>query len=41
MGDRQIKSYENKKILYIDANNLFGWAMSEHLTIKLNLIEMC
>ena len=31
MGDRYIKSDENKKILYIDANNLYGWAMSEYL----------
>ena len=31
MGDRYIKSDENKKILYIDANNLYGWAMSQYL----------
>ena len=31
MGDRYIKSDKNKKILYIDANNLYGWAMSESL----------
>ena len=31
MGDRYVKSDENKKILYIDAINLFGWAMSESL----------
>ena len=31
MGDRYVKSDENKKILYIDANNLYGWAMSEYL----------
>ena len=32
MGDRYIKSSDgNKKILYIDANNLYGWAMSEYL----------
>ena len=31
MGDRYIKSDENKKILYIDANNLYGWAMGEYL----------
>ena len=24
MGDRYVKSDENKKILYIDANNLYG-----------------
>ena len=31
MGDRYIKSDENKKILYIDANNLYGHSMSEYL----------
>ena len=31
-GNRYIKSYENKKILYKDANNLYGWFMSEYLT---------
>ena len=31
MGDRYIKSDKNKKILFIDANNLYGWAMSESL----------
>ena len=31
MGDRYIKSDKNKNILYIDANNLYGWAMSESL----------
>ena len=31
MGDRYVKSDENKKILYIDANNLYGWAMSQYL----------
>jgi len=41
MGDRCIKSDENEKILYIDANNLYGWAMSEfYLMMKLNLIKM-
>ena len=32
MGDRYVKSDENKKIFYIDANNLYGLAMSEYLT---------
>ena len=32
VGDRYVKSDENKKILYKDANNLYGWAMSECLT---------
>ena len=31
MGNRYIKSGENKKILYIDANNLYGHSMSEPL----------
>ena len=31
MGDRYIKSDENKKKLYIDANNLYGHSMSEPL----------
>ena len=31
MGDRYIKSDDNKKILYIDANNLYGHSMSEPL----------
>ena len=31
MGDRYVKSDENRKILYIDANKLYGWAMSEYL----------
>ena len=31
MGDRYIKSDENKKILYIDANNLYGHSVSEPL----------
>ena len=31
MGDRYVKSDKNKKILYIDANNLYDWAMSESI----------
>ena len=31
MGDRYIQSDEQTKILYIDANNLYGWAMSQYL----------
>ena len=31
MGDRYVKSNENKKVLYIDGNKLHGWAMSENL----------
>ena len=31
MGDRFVESNENKQILDIDANNLYGWAMSQYL----------
>ena len=31
MGDRYVKSDENKNILYFDANNLYGWVMSHYL----------
>ena len=31
MSDRYVKSNKNKNILYKDANNLCGWAMSEYL----------
>ena len=31
MGDRFIKSDDNKKILYIDANKLYGHSMSQYL----------
>ena len=31
MGDRYVISDENKKILHIDDNNLYGWAMSKSL----------
>ena len=31
MGDRYVQSDEKKKILFVDANNLYGWAMSESL----------
>ena len=31
MGDRYVRSDENKKILYVDANNLYGHSMSEPL----------
>ena len=39
MGDRYVKSDDNKKILYIDANNLYGYAMCQSLPydeIKIN-----
>ena len=50
MGDRYIKSDENKKILYVDANNLYGHSMSQYLpydeikfdnTVKLEDILNC
>ena len=31
MGDRYIKSDDNKKILYIDANKIYGHSMSQYL----------
>ena len=31
MGDRYVKSYESKKILYMDATNLYGHSMSQPL----------
>ena len=31
MGNRHVQSDEHKQILYIDANNLNGWAMSQYL----------
>ena len=31
MGDRYVRSNENKKILYVDANNLYGHSMSQYL----------
>ena len=31
MGDRYVKSDENKKIIYADANNLYGHSMSQFL----------
>ena len=33
MGDRYVKSDEEKKILYIDANNLYGYAMMSIFTL--------
>ena len=30
-GDRYVQSDKNKKSFYVDANNLYGWAMSENL----------
>ena len=32
MGERHVVSDVNKQILYIDANNLYGWAMSQYLS---------
>ena len=31
MTDRYVDSDENTILLYIDANNLYGWAMSQYL----------
>ena len=37
MGPRFIESDENTKLLYIDANNLYGWTMNEYLPLKRRL----
>ena len=31
MGDTDVQSDENKKILYVDANKMYGWVMREYL----------
>ena len=31
MGDRYLEADKNTKLLYIDASNLYGWAMSQYL----------
>ena len=31
MADRYVKSDDGKKVISIDANSLYGWAMSEYL----------
>ena len=42
MGPRYIESDENTKLLYIDANNLYGWAMSQYLnTGDFKKIKLC
>ena len=32
VDNRYVKSVEKKKILYVDANKLYGWAMSQYLS---------
>ena len=41
MGDRYVVSDGNKEILYVDANNLYGWAMSEYLPYDETKFETC
>ena len=44
MGDRYVKSNKNKNILYVDANNLYGFAMSQSLpydNIKFETENIC
>ena len=42
MGPRYIESYENTKLLYIDANNFYGWAMSRYFpTGDSKKIKLC
>ena len=31
MSDRYVQSDDNTKILFVDANNLYGWGMSDYL----------
>ena len=37
MGDRYVKSDENKKILYIDANNIYGHSLSQMLPYEIEM----
>ena len=39
MGDRYIKSDDNKQILYIDATNLYGHSLSEPLPYDENKVD--
>ena len=39
MGSRYVKSDEDKKISYVVANNLYGWAMSEYLPYDENKFD--
>ena len=42
MGPRYIESDENTQLLYIDANNFYGWAMSQYLpTGGFKKIKLC
>ena len=44
MGDRYVKSDENKNILYVDDNNLYGFSMSQPLpydNIKFETDNVC
>ena len=39
MGDTYVRSDNNKKIICIDANKLYGWAMSQSLPYDENKFE--
>ena len=39
MGDRYVKTDENRKIMYNDGINLYGWAAGESL--RCDGIQMC
>ena len=39
MGDRFVKSDEYKKFIFVDANNWYGWAMSEYLPYDENKFD--
>ena len=34
LQDRYVKSDANKKILYVDATNIYGWAISDSYLLK-------
>ena len=40
MGDRDVKSDDTEKILYVDANNLYGWTMSQNLLYDENKFDV-
>ena len=39
MGDRHAQSDENIKLLFVDANKLYGWALSEYLPYDENKFD--
>ena len=42
MGDRHVVLDVKKQIVYVDANNLYGWAMSQYLpTGEFEKLQLC